>query len=429
MSIKKLFAKASLSFYKFLKLFLIILLLVIISSLFWGGETDIFKIFEENNHYIVYCLVGSVLFGIIMERINRNISIIQNSLSSIGSSSFNSEADIAGKMANQAAGSNFQDFFPAAFSVEEMNVRVYRDTEESLARRMTFDFDYTNKTNPLLEKELFRQLEKVLQTHKLMRSTNNPQIIISMDFFIGKKEQYTPPNTITSTEMKSVWNYGMIGWSSGGFNPVGFASQVPVISSHTTAGYTTTSYYSNIRINFLNHDKLVKDAKLETPPLIWVGEAESEGGNPDIRGISQAMFGALIGQFSDQSASSSKYYARRVNYGGMGLGFNLLDWRAIRYVEPSSPAAEHGIKPGDVLSRINGKRANNWSALSRGNRNNIALYRSRDPYFLYVLSSHGDQEVELVIKSKVGRLFRKNVTLMIKPHVEDRYQFWKPVTK
>jgi hypothetical protein len=44
-----------------------------------------------------------------------------------------------------------------------------RDVDESLADLKTFNFDYTNKTNPLLEKELFHQLGQVLQAHGLIR--------------------------------------------------------------------------------------------------------------------------------------------------------------------------------------------------------------------------------------------------------------------
>jgi len=161
-------------------------------------------------------------------------------------------------LGDQAATPDAQGF-PLTFPTKEINVRTYRDPEESLATYKTYDFDYTSKTNPLLEKELFQQLEKVLQAHGLTRVREDPQIVISMDFFVGKKEQYTPPTTVTSTEIKNVWNTGMLGWNVGGYS-----SSVPVTSSSTTPGYTTTSYYSNIRLNFLNHAKLVKGAKLTT---------------------------------------------------------------------------------------------------------------------------------------------------------------------
>ncbi len=422
MSIKKSFTEVVLLFYKVVKaLFITIPLLLVAVFIFSEGPENALDILLNN---IIYAVVGIVLYSIVLSFIDRRIYIIRNSLDSMGNSSYTFEANIVSTLGNQAAGSNAQDFFPVAFPTEEVNIRVYRDAEESLADYKTFDFDYTSKTNPLLEKELFLQLEKVLQAHRLTRATKDPQAIISMDFFIGKKEQYTPPTTVTSTETKYVWTTGMIGWNVGGFT-----SAVPVISSQTTPGYTTVSYYSNIRLNFLNHAKLVKGEKLEIPPLIWVGEADQEGLNPDIRGIAPVIFDELMGQFSDRSANSSKCYARRVRYGGLGLGFNPSDWRLIRYVEPFSPAAEQGIKPGDVLMKINGKIASNWPIVSYGRSGNSSLYRSKDPYFQHVLSNQGDSDVELVIRSKTGKFFRKSVTLKMKPRNEDRYLSWKPKTR
>jgi hypothetical protein len=320
------------------------------------------------------------------------------------------EAEIVKKMGWKAKGGFSDQTFPAfASSAEEIAVRVYRDVDESLAAYKTFDFDYTNKTNPLLEKELFRQLEKVLQVHGLTCVKDNPQITISMDFFVGKKEQYTPPTTVTSTEIKSVWNTAAIGW-----NVVGFSSAVPVTSSKTNPGYTTASYYSNIRLNFLNHAKLVGGTKLETPPLVWLGEAEHGGLDPDIRGFAPVMFDELMKHFSDQSANSSNCYVRLFRYGGLGLGFDPSDWRVIRYVEPSSVAAEHGIKPGDVLVKVNGKDPKRAFTFSDYPQN------STDPYFRDVLSNRGDSDVELVIRSaETG----KSATFRMRPRSEDRYLY------
>jgi hypothetical protein len=325
-------------------------------------------------------------------------------------SQLTTEAEIVKEMGWEARYGFSDQTFPLVTSpTEEINVRVYKDVDESLAAYKTFDFDYTSKTNPLLEKELFHQLEKVLQAHGLTRVKENPQVVISMDFFVGKKEQYTPPTTVTSTEIQYVWNTAAIGWNVGGFS-----SAVPVTSSSTNPGYTTTSYYSNIRLNFLNHAKLVGGEKPKTPPLIWLGEADHGGFDPDIRVIAPVMFDELMGQFSDQSANSSKYYVRRFRYSGLGLGFDPSDWRVIRYVEPSSVAAEHGIKPGDVLMKVNSQDPKkSWSFSD-------FPYNSKDPYFRYVLSNRGDLDVELVIRSaETG----KTVTLRMKPRSEDRYLY------
>ena len=332
-------------------------------------------------------------------------------------SKFTTEADIVRTLGYQAAGFDAQGF-PSVFPSEEINIRVYRDVDEPLASYKTFSFDYTNKTNPLLEKELFRQLEKVLQAHGLTRVKENPQGVIRMDFFIGQKDQYTPPTTVSSTEIKYVWNTGMIGWNVGGFS-----SAVPVTSSTTTSGYTTTTYYSNIRLNFLNHAKLAKGAKLETPPLIWLGEADHGGFDPDIRGAAPVMFGELIKEFPDQSAKTPKRYVRLFRYGGLGLGFSPVNWCLISYVEPFSVAAENGIKPGDLLLGINGESAFNWpffySNLYRPS-DPTSYYRSKDPYFRHILSNKGDSDVDLVIKSaETG----KRVTLRMRPRSEDRYLY------
>jgi hypothetical protein len=336
--------------------------------------------------------------------------VTQSSLRTSATSQLTTETGMLIELRCTSFDANAADF-PVILPANEINVRVYRDADETLAAFKTFDFDYTSKTNPLLEKELFHQLEKVLQAHGLTRVKENPQVVISMDFFVGKKEQYTPPSTVTSTEIKNVWNTASIGW-----NVIGYSTPVPVTSSSTVPGYTTTSYYSNIRLNFLNHAKLVGGAKLETPPLIWLGEADHEGPDPDIRGIAPIMFGELAGEFPDKSAKAANRYVRCFRYGGLGLGFTSLDWHKIIFVEPASVAAEHGIKPGDVLLTVNGKSVRNWPDYQMWYTNDPFAYRSHDPYFLYVLSNRGDADVEVVIRSaETG----KNITLRMRPRSGD----------
>ncbi|MFH1654917.1 MAG: DUF4136 domain-containing protein [Pseudomonadota bacterium] len=327
---------------------------------------------------------------------------------SVATSQIATEAEIVNQMGWEEKESSGGRVYPSITSPsEEINVRAYSDTDKPIASYKTFNFDYTSETNPLLEKELFRQLEKVLQAHGMTRVEKNPQVLITMNFFVGKREQYTPPTTIITTKTKYVWNALSLGWNVGGFS-----SAVPIISSTTTPGHTTTSYYSNIRLNFLNYSKLVGGAKSKTPPLIWLGEAEHQGFNSDVRGIAPVIFGELMEQFSDQATKASKCYVRRFRYGGLGLGFDSSDWRIIRYVEPSSVAAAHGIKPGDVLMKVNGKKAKKSYTFSDYPEN------SKDPYLRFVLSNKGVADVELVIKSaETG----KKVTLKVRPRSEDRY--------
>jgi hypothetical protein len=393
-------------FYGVAKAFFFVLPLLVVSNLFFNSAS----LFYMGGGFL-YIGGGLVLYYFLFNRIRHKISRKQNLANGTKSASYTLEASIVGILGDHPADFNTQDFFPFVLPIETINIRAYKDADEPLASYRTFDFDYTNKTNPLLEKELFRQLENVLQVRGLTRVEKNPQIIISMDFFIGKKEQYTPPSTVTSTEIKSVWSYGQFGGNWGGL-----ASLVPIVSSHTTSGYTTTSYYSNIRLNFLNHSKLVKGVKLETPPLIWIGESDSEGVESDIRKIAPVMFGELMGEFPNQSSKTQKRCIVRCYYGGLGLGFNQNDWRVVRYVEPFSVAEEHGIKPGDTIIKVNGNRASiNWVARGTQYLKSPKIYRSKDPYFQYVFSNRGDLDVELVIQSaETG----KNVTLTMRPRTE-----------
>jgi len=313
------------------------------------------------------------------------------------------ETDLVKELGYQTNAGDESLFPSASQPAEEISLKTYQDPEEKLADYRTFDFDYTNKDNPLLEKELFLQLEKILARYGLTRVKKNPQAVISMNFFIGKKEQYTPPTTVISTETQYVWNTGFIGWNMGGFT-----SAIPITKSTTTPGYTTISYYTNIRINILNHAKLSSGKKPETPPLVWLGEADSEGPNSDIRFIALIMFEALASHLSNQPLAVSKFLVCRFRYGGLGLGFDPNDWRIIRYIEPSSIADDNNLKPGDILIKINDNSPSRAFTASK----------DQNPYFLHVLSNPGKSDVKLLIKSGATG---KKISLSLKPRLENRY--------
>jgi len=167
--------------------------------------------------------------------------------------------------------------------------RVYTDADRDLSSFKTYAFDYTDAKNPLLEKELFKMLEGVLRKKGLSRDDNNPQLLITMNYYTGRKENYTPPQTITTTRIEEVWSTGTFGW-----NIVGMSTPVPVTETQTTPGYTTVKYYNNIRVNFLDYSKLQNGNKPKIPPLVYMGETECDVDSPDIRFVAHEMFLALM---------------------------------------------------------------------------------------------------------------------------------------
>lgn len=403
------------------------LIIGLIWQLLKGGFFGLEMVLFQPSLLVPYLIVG-ILYGLIFGK--RKPKKVKTHDSAESNEPYTSESNIAVFLTNQVAGANNPGpralSFPIISDTEVINVRVYKDDEESLADYKTFDFDYTNKTNPLLEKELFSQLETALKVHGLTRSKENPQIAISMDFFIGKKEKYTPPTTITSTKLMYDWNVVSLGNAWGGMT-----STIPITSSQTTPGYTTVTYYCNIRLNFLNHAKLIKGKKLEIPPMIWMGESDSEILSPDIRGAAPIMFNELIEQFLNPSYGSTTLSINHVFYGGLGLGFNTTDWHIINHIEKLSVAAEHGIGLGDYILAINGKPVGNWPTYNypygfiNSNMNYPMLYRSTDPYFQGVLSNRGDKDVELVIRSaETG----KKITFKMKPRTQERFVQSDPIS-
>ena len=277
--------------------------------------------------------------------------------------------------------------------VYNMNIKVYSDPDVDLSSYRTYSIDYTNIENRLLEKELFQVVGAYFwmmgkdfpQSHLLVRSDENPDVLITMDFYTGKREEYVPPKTVVTTRVENVWSSSMFGW--GGYSPV------PITESHTTQGYTNVSYYRNIRLNFLDFNKLSGEEALEVPPLIWVGEVESEGSSSDIRDIARVVLVELLKEFPEKSGGTMT--GRRMfetTYGYIGISVDSKDRRIIVGVDSDSPAERAGLKAGDKLLTVNKKK------VAKGPPKIISDILEA-PYFKYVISNPGNRSISLVVKS------------------------------
>jgi len=260
---------------------------------------------------------------------------------------------------------NFNDPLLAemGYAIEAPQARIYKDPDVELSLFRKYVFDYGSHENPLLEKELLKMLEGVLSQKGMVKDESSPDVLITMNFYVGRKEKYVPPKTITTTRIENVWSTGIIGMTL-----TGQATPVPITESQTTPGHTEVSYYKNIRLNMLDYVKLKSGEKLKTPPVLWMGEVEAAGKEPDIRNVASRMLDELfygplgkikIGSLQMEGCLWNKTFViRSVHAAGRPVDINAQDIiRTINGVAPVHyiyrnremlPASISG--PGNVIS-------------------------------------------------------------------------------
>jgi len=258
-----------------------------------------------------------------------------------------------------------------------------------------FDFDYTSKENPLLEKELFKMLKQELVAKGMVRDKENPDILITMNYYIGKREKYIPPQTITSSRVDYVWTMGMIGWT-----PTGQTQPVTRTETKTIPGKTEVSYYRNIRLNFLDYKVLRSGEEPQLPPLLWIGEVESEGSTNDLRGVAPVLFRELLREYPGKS----KFTKNRAvliecrTYGDIGVRVLKNDWRIIKKVVSGSPAEKAGLKPEDKILKINDKyQGSGYYSCYKYRSREYCL--NKDQFYNQIVKNTQGKEVKLTVRS------------------------------
>ena len=149
-------------------------------------------------------------------------------------------------------------------NVHYATMAFLHDETRDMHKYKTYDFEYNSTEDPLKEKILFSKLGEQLDKLGMKRSTENPDLVVLMSFFAGKKEQYTPPTQIISTRIKTVynWYWGVI--------------PVPITETSTQKGFTDVTYMATISLKFLDANEI---ASSKLPPIVWSGSISQESKN------------------------------------------------------------------------------------------------------------------------------------------------------
>ncbi|MBE0679983.1 MAG: PDZ domain-containing protein [Bacteroidales bacterium] len=220
-------------------------------------------------------------------------------------------------------------------------VTILRDYNYNIYDYMTYDFEFLSQDDPLTEKTLLFKLEGYLQDYGLKRDAENPDILILISFYSGQQEQYVPPQQIISTKIHSYFNWY---W---GYVPV------PVTESKTREGYTKTTYLTNISLKFLDFENI---SVSKTPPVIWSASySEVSPGKKFITDYADEIYKYIMCQFPVVIQENSEDMGGN-NYTYTGLIYNRNNPVIIYDVIPGSPAFQAGLRKGDEILAVNGRK-------------------------------------------------------------------------
>lgn len=278
----------------------------------------------------------------------------------------------------------YGDIFDAMYDI---TVRAYPDPDRDLTQVKTLAFDRPGQQNYLLAKELVRQLTGLLLERGYKIVEENPDVLVSLDFFIGRRDQYTPPNALQINLTGKSWPVGPVGWASGG--PT---SSVP--------GQDKPSYFRVIRVYFLDYSALSGGQELPQPPLVWAAEAESEGSSGDLREVAPMMLAQLLSEFPRPSGRAmSRLIYQYKQYGVIGVTFDP-GTMVIREVQTGSPAEQAGLRPGDTILKVNnaGLPARFTADVGADAKKKDEVKEKLKPWFTAVVWAGGKEPVKLTVK-------------------------------
>ena len=205
--------------------------------------------------------------------------------------------------------------------------RVLRDKDIDFVKYKTFDFEYTNQKQPLLEKELTAIIEGILEEKGLVRDRENPGILIFIDFFSDKKEYYVPPTRHYYTR------YGIF-------------SERQYLASYTTGDYTKAQYLTLLNIAFMDANK-AKDADNKVPPIIWDATYEfTSDVKTTILDDAKREYPLLLNSYPVIS------WQLNLAYYDWGIYVNKDNPNKIAKLIPNSFAEKIGLQENDVITMV-----------------------------------------------------------------------------
>ncbi|MCK9627048.1 MAG: PDZ domain-containing protein [Bacteroidales bacterium] len=306
-------------------------------------------------------------------------------------------------------------------------IQVFSDPEASLYQYSKYDFDFS-ESNTLQQKEIASYLEPILAQKGLKRDRVNPEMIIIIDFYSDRRDQYVPPTQRLVTRYKYGFEIGS-GWGTRQY-----------VESQKSGDYTKTEFLTKMTITMLDAQKMA--AEPNKSANIWAANYETLSTmKVEIKAFTNAIGLAMLNCFPIKNISHMDVSY----YWGIGLLYDNKKEGLVVGVVPGSPAAQAGIRVGDEListrpgsSRFPYQMENTIQNLGQKRHKNYLnynLYRSSNTTYenesinqyinrMYTSTLHTpDYKVNQLLEIKIKRPNKTKYVVKVKPIYLKYYKY------
>lgn len=212
-------------------------------------------------------------------------------------------------------------------------IQIVSDPEVDLLSYTTFDFEFTDR-NALRQKEVAQQIDTYLTNWGMARDKENPDVLIFIECYSDKREQYIPPTQSISTRYNTSYNYITKRWES-----------QQHISSQERGNYNRIEYLTKLSISMADARRMQEDGK--DSPMIWQADYETIFKDKAQKGDFETLTTVMLSGFPFKDINEicvGRYWYT-------GIIFDPITPGTIAGVIPDSPAEKAGIKIGDVIKK------------------------------------------------------------------------------
>jgi membrane-associated protease RseP (regulator of RpoE activity) len=218
-------------------------------------------------------------------------------------------------------------------------INIMSDPGVDLYSYATFDFEFVGE-NILQQKEMATDIENQLTNKGLSRDLDNPDLLVFIEFYSDRREQYVPPTQQLQTRYGTAYN-----WITRRIEVRQF------VESEQAGDYTRVDYLSKLSIAMVD----AKKARTENSAALVVWQAdyetlsEKKANHKEFgKSIEMCMFYGFPFKFTRRVELNQYLFT--------GILYNSKVPGKVVGVFPDSPAEKAGIKSGDVIKKsTNGK--------------------------------------------------------------------------